>query len=251
VKETIISNAALRAEVDLIMDAAECDVLIVGSGMAGLTAAAHAARAGLKTTLVDGKPYLGGRCWERRVLAAEDTGPLEELGVRCRSEDPDGLSTFQAVELAVSLLAAARQAGVNMVNGAQACDLVMRGESLKGLMIAGTPAGVEAGPGPCFSARALVDATGHDATLMGLLRRKLKDFYPGGVGESFVDAESACEQLLDRTGEVYPGLYAAGMSAAAIYHLPRAATLVDGLLASGRRVAELIVADLTDQQEPE
>jgi thiamine thiazole synthase len=250
-REIQITNAALRAEVDLLAEASESDAVVVGSGLAGLSAAIHLARGGRQTTLLDARPYLGGRCWERRVLALQDSSPLDELGVSCRYTVTDGISVVSAADLAVGLLSAAREAGVSLLNSAEVCDLVVREEKVCGLMISGMPGLAERSPGPCLAARAVVDATGHDARLVKVLRRKLKDFYPGDVGEGFVDVESAGARLLERTGELYPGLYVAGMSAAAVYHLPRATILVDGLLESGRRVAEVIFEDIPDQQEPE
>jgi thiamine thiazole synthase len=237
--------------VELIAEAARSDVLVVGSGIAGLSAAVHLARDGADVAVVDSAACLGGRCWQRRVLAVQDPAPLDELSVPWRRSDADCVCTVLAVDLAIGLLDAARRTEVCLINSAEVCDLLVRDELVRGLMITGTPGGVESAPGPCLAARATVDATGHDATLVGVLRRKLKDFYPGDVGESFVDAESASQRLLERTGEVYPGLYVAGMSAAAVYHLPRAGILVDGLLASGKRTAELIADDLNERQEPE
>jgi phytoene dehydrogenase-like protein len=43
----------------------DCDVLIVGGGIAGLTAAAFAARGGARTRLMEGAPSLGGRARTR------------------------------------------------------------------------------------------------------------------------------------------------------------------------------------------
>src|SRR4029450_14052213 len=40
--------------------AAECDVVVVGGGSAGMAAAITAARLGLRTTLVEEMPFLGG-----------------------------------------------------------------------------------------------------------------------------------------------------------------------------------------------
>jgi thiamine thiazole synthase len=46
--------------------------------------------------------------------------------------------------------------------------------------------------------------------------------------------------LLKNTGEVCPGLYAAGMSVAALHQTPRMGPIFGGMLLSGRRVAEIV-----------
>jgi len=45
---------------------------------------------------------------------------------------------------------------------------------------------------------------------------------------------------VERTGEIYPGLYLAGMSVASVLGLPRMGPIFGGMLKSGRRAAELI-----------
>jgi thiamine thiazole synthase len=97
----------------------------------------------------------------------------------------------------------------------------------------------------CMSARKVVDATGHQADLVRMLRRKDPEFLPEGVGETFMDVEPAERGVVERAGEVYPGLYVAGMSVCTSYRLPRMGPIFGGMLKSGRRVAELIERDLT------
>lgn len=71
------------------------DVLVVGGGMAGLTAAAFAAQSGLRVLLCDKEPMLGGLIrsfvrggftWDAGIRALEDSGiifpMLESLGIK-------------------------------------------------------------------------------------------------------------------------------------------------------------------------
>ncbi|MBZ5535018.1 MAG: FAD-dependent oxidoreductase [Acidobacteriia bacterium] len=43
----------------------ECDVLVVGGGPAGLTAACSAAQARVRVTIIDDNPHVGGQIWRR------------------------------------------------------------------------------------------------------------------------------------------------------------------------------------------
>ena len=49
---------------------------------------------------------------------------------------------------------------------------------------------------------------------------------------------------MEKTGEVCPGLYVAGMAAAALHGTPRMGPIFGGMLLSGRKVAEIIIHKL-------
>jgi monoamine oxidase len=53
-------------------------VVIVGAGLAGLTAAHELARSGVRATVIEGSPRVGGRCWTERGAFAE--GQIAERG---------------------------------------------------------------------------------------------------------------------------------------------------------------------------
>jgi thiamine thiazole synthase len=61
-----------------------------------------------------------------------------------------------------------------------------------------------------------------------------------------MDVEPAEQGVVERAGEVFPGLYVAGMSVCTTYRLPRMGPIFGGMLRSGRRVAELIREQLAE-----
>ncbi len=71
----------------------KCDVLVVGGGISGLTAAAEASKLGAKTVLVDENPWLGGtlgrRVEELSDLKEYDTMPAHRVADRLASRIRD------------------------------------------------------------------------------------------------------------------------------------------------------------------
>jgi monoamine oxidase len=70
--------AALPAWSPPVHAARPSRVVIVGAGLAGLTAAHVLAQAGVRATLIEGSPRVGGRCWTERGAFAE--GQIAERG---------------------------------------------------------------------------------------------------------------------------------------------------------------------------
>src|SRR4029453_14781686 len=58
--------------------AVQARVVIVGAGLAGLAAAYTLAKAGVRATLYEGSPRIGGRCWTDRETFAD--GQVAERG---------------------------------------------------------------------------------------------------------------------------------------------------------------------------
>ena len=74
----------------------DCDLCVVGGGMAGLTAAISAAREGVKVVLMHERPVLGGnasseiRMWicGARGKNNQETGILEEIALENLYRNP-------------------------------------------------------------------------------------------------------------------------------------------------------------------
>ena len=148
---------------------AETDVLVVGSGPGGLSAALGAARAGARTLLVERFGCLGGNitvvgveaiAWYRREGTVDSEGIGIELEQRAQamgatSPEPQSLSSalhadmfkFVADELV-------REAGVTPLLHAVAIDVVLEGGALRGVILHS-----KSGRGAVL-ARRIVDATG-------------------------------------------------------------------------------------------
>lgn len=251
--DTQISKAIANAYHEKMLDRIVSDVLIVGAGPAGLMAGFRLARAGRSVTIVEKKLSAGGGIWGggmgmNDVAVQEEAIPiLREIGVR-HERRQEGLFMVDAVELASGLCFKAIQSGVVLLNLVTLEDVSVQKGRVTGAVVNRTGiSGVYHVDPLTFSAKATLDATGHEAVVVEHLRRRriLPDFPAGGPPmEGPMDAASGEAFVVEKTGEVYPGLWVSGMSVCAMFGGPRMGPIFGGMLLSGKRVAELIATAL-------
>ena len=102
-----------------------------------------------------------------------------------------------------------------------------------------------------LESKIVVDATGHDAiAVQYLAKRGLYQPVPGN-GPMWV--EESEEQVMARTGEVFPNLFVIGLAVAAVYGTPRMGPAFGAMLLSGVKGAKQVAAKLAAMKaaEPE
>ncbi len=250
--EKDVTRAILRSFTKELDDYAESDAIVVGAGPSGLIAARELAGTGHRVLLVERNNYLGGGFWlggylmNKLTVRAPAHRILDEIGVPLQKAQ-DGLYVADGPHACSKLIASACDAGVRVLNMTQIDDLVLRGERVGGVVINWTP--VEALPRQitcvdpvALESKVVIDATGHDASAVSALERRDLIELPGYGAMSVQDAEDA---VVDRTDEVFPGLYACGMSVATVRGLPRMGPTFGAMLLSGRKVARIVGEQLS------
>lgn len=243
-KEIDISRTIIEQYAARLSEHLENDVVIVGAGPAGLAAGYYLAKAGAKTTILEKKLSIGGGIWGGaagyNVVCFEDKAILDEIGVSTKHQKD--LYTADAIEFATALAYKAKKAGAEIFNLTEAEDIVLKDETVKGVVVNSTSVrmvGLHVDPF-CICARYTVDATGHPAELVGMLKTRKPELFPNRLQEYFMDVETSEAGVVEKTGEVFPGLYVAGMSVCDTFNLPRMGPIFGGMLKSGKKVAELI-----------
>jgi thiamine thiazole synthase len=251
--EVQISKTIVCAYHEKLLDRLASEVVIVGAGPSGLVAALFLARAGVKVTVLEKRLSPGGGIWgggmgmSVAVVQEEAVALLDEMGIRCAPRR-ENLYAVDAIELAAGLCWNALQAGATIFNLMTVEDLCLRQERVTGVVVNRTTiSGVLPVDPIVFSAQATLDATGHEAILVECLRkRRLLAGSPAaaGTGEGPMDATAGEHFVVERAGEVFPGLWISGMSVSATLAGPRMGPIFGGMLLSGRRVAEAILGVL-------
>jgi thiazole biosynthesis enzyme len=249
-------KAVTRAIVDgfsrELLEYIESDVVIVGAGPAGLVAGRELAAAGRSVLLLERNNYLGGGFWiggylmNKTTVRAPANELLESIGVPLTECEP-GLYVTDGPHACSKLIASACEAGVKILQLTSVEDVVLNEEQrVRGVVINWSP--VQALPRQitcvdpvAIETKAVIDTTGHDAAVAKTLADRGMLEVPGNGAMDVVRSEDV---IVERTGEVYPGLYVAGMAVASAYALPRMGPTFGAMLMSGRRVAELILAQL-------
>ena len=260
--EASITRAIVeRSSKELIDYAQSSDVIIVGAGPAGLTAAHFLAKKGLKTLVLERRVSMGGgiagggNLFHKVVVEDMDLegynpkSIAEELGVPLEKYD-DVLYITDAAALVAKLSNAAVDAGAKIVLGVHVEDLIYREENgtveVKGVVALWSPiylSGLHVDP-IFFMSKAVVDATGHDAEVLKIASEKLPNVHFNVSREYGAWAERGERLVVRYTGKIIKGLYAAGMSVASFYKLPRMGPIFGGMLASGKKLADEILNEL-------
>jgi thiazole biosynthesis enzyme len=222
----------------------ENDVVIVGAGPAGLTAGYYLSKAGYRTALLERKLSVGGGIWGGaagyNVVVTQDKEIPDEFEMTSKKQK--GLYIFDSIEFAAALAFKARKAGLEIFNLTEAEDVIIKTGAVEGVVVnhsAITIAGLHVDPF-CIAAKYVIDSTGHPAEVVNMLIKRRPKLLPQGIQESFMDVDAAEAGVVEKTGEIFPGLYVAGMSVCAVYGLPRMGPIFGGMLKSGKKVAELI-----------
>jgi thiamine thiazole synthase len=257
-KDTDISKAIIRTYHDKLLNRITSDVLIVGAGPSGLTAALYLARKGLKVTVLEKRLSPGGGIWGggmamNQIVIQDGALPLlDEIGVGHESWHGE-LHVADAIELAAGLCLKAVQAGAVLLNLMTAEDVCIQRERVTGVVVNRSMIGESLPVDPVtLSARAVIDGTGHEAVVVGTLHRRglLADFVGGKAsGEGPMDAASGEAFVVEKVAQVFPGLWVAGMTVCATFGGPRMGPIFGGMLLSGKRVADLVSAALAESGE--
>jgi thiamine thiazole synthase len=130
-------------------------------------------------------------------------------------------------------------------------DLVLKNKKVCGVVInwmpvSALPRNITCVDPVAFESKIVIDATGHDSVAVKrLMERGLVEWK--GMNPMWV--EGGEDAVVNYTGEVYPGLIAAGMSVTETFGLARMGPTFGSMLLSGRKAAEVALNKLQQVTE--
>ena len=250
--ETKVTELILRGYMEDLLKNITADVVIVGAGPSGLTAAYYLAREKKKVVVFDRRLSIGGGMWAGGMffnkIVVEERGReiLDEIGILY--EKKEKYYVADAIHAVSALGYMATKVGAKIFNAITVEDVILRDERVEGVVINwSTAKGYPVDP-LVVKSRFVVDATGHEATVVDTLVRKndIRISTPSGrfEGEHSLYMEIAESIIEENAREVYPGLYVTGMAANAVFGSPRTGPIFGGMFLSGRKVAKEILKRL-------
>jgi thiamine thiazole synthase len=246
VREVEITRAIANEFHEVLIDRAESDVIIIGAGPAGLTASRELSNMGFKVLVIEQNNYLGGGYWlggymMNPVTVREPAQKIwDELGVPYKKV-MEGLYLTPGPHAVSKLIAGACDAGVKFLNLTKFDDLVLKNGRVAGIVVnwmpvSALPRNITCVDPIAFEAKIIIDASGHDSVAVKrLVDRGLVDWK--GMNPMYVNEGE--EHVVEKTGEVYPGLIAAGMSVTETHGLARMGPTFGSMLFSGKKAAEI------------
>lgn len=256
--EKIVSLGIVDSYFSKLKQNLSLDVAIVGGGPSGLVAAYYLAKAGKRVALFERKLAPGGGMWggammfNEIMVQQEAVHILDELGVDYKATENGDYFLVDSVHSTSALIYKATQAGATIFNCYSVEDVVFQEGRVSGLVVNWAPVtreGMHVDP-LMFMSKAVLEGTGHDCEISTLVARKNDvklDTPSGGVkGEKSLDVELGEKTTVENTKEVFPGLYVSGMAANGVMGAPRMGPIFGGMLLSGKKVAELIIANISE-----
>jgi thiamine thiazole synthase len=240
----IIENFFKELKNSLILD-----VAIVGAGPSGLVSAYLMAKEGLKVAIFERKLAPGGGIWGggmlfNKIVVQKELKRILDLFEISYEEFERDYLIADAVETASALIYKAKKAGVKIFNGITVEDVLIKNNRVNGVVINWTPIDmVKLHVDPLvIESQYVIDATGHDAWVCKLVAKRTGCCEIKGMGAMWVD--TAEKEVVEKSGEIYPGLYTMGMATAEVFGIPRMGPIFGGMFLSGEKIAKEIIKNL-------
>jgi thiamine thiazole synthase len=191
----------------------------------------------------------GAMMFNEIVIQKEALDIVNDFDIKY-SHYTDELYVMDSVESTSSLLYHAVHAGATIFNCYSVEDVVFKNNEVRGVVVNWTPVlreGLHVDP-LNIMAKFVIDGTGHDSEMCKTVARKngieLATETGKVIGERSLDVIAGEDQVVKGTKEIFPGLYVCGMAASAVSGTPRMGPIFGGMLMSGKKVADLIIARL-------
>src|ERR687885_634702 len=258
VSEKEITRAIAAMFNEIMTEYTDSDVIIIGAGPAGLTAARDLARNKIKTLVIEQNNYIGGGYWvggymmNPVTIRAPAQKIWDELGVPYR-KIREGLYATWGPHACSKLIAATCDAGARFLQLTKFDDLILKNKNRVGgfvvnwMPVSALPRNITCVDPVALESKIVIDASGHDSVAVKRLRDR---GYVNWKGMDPMWVDGGEDAVVNNTGEVFPGLIATGMAVTETHGLPRMGPTFGSMLLSGKRAAEVALGKLKEMPSP-
>src|ERR671931_770041 len=257
VSEKDITRAIASMFNETMAEYTDSDVIVIGAGPAGLTAARDLAKDKIRTLVIEQNNYIGGGYWvggymmNPVTVRAPAQKVWDELGVQYRKIS-DGLYATWGPHACSKLIGAACDAGVRFLQLTKFDDLVLKNKRVGGVVVnwmpvSALPRNITCVDPVALESKLVIDASGHDSVAV---RRLMDRGYVKWKGMDPMWVEGSEDAVVNYTDEVFPGLIATGMSVTETHGLPRMGPTFGAMLLSGKKAAEVAIDKLKEMSNP-
>ncbi|KAL0961107.1 hypothetical protein HGRIS_006083 [Hohenbuehelia grisea] len=258
IEEAEVSRAMIKRYFDTMYDRAVSDVVIIGAGSAGLSAAYHLAksRPSCKITIIEanvapgGGAWLGGQLMTPMVVRKPADLFLKEVGVPFEDEGAFVVVKHAALFTSTLLSKVLAMPNVVMMNATAVEDLIVRQDSqgrqrIGGVVTNWTLVALNHDTQSCMdpntiTAPVIISATGHDGPMGAFSAKRLVS---AGLLKELgnmrgLDMNRAEPAIVNNTREVVPGLILTGMELSEHDGSNRMGPTFGAMMASGIKAAK-------------
>lgn len=253
VSEKEITRAIVGMFNETVAEYSDSDVIIVGGGPAGLMAGRDIANSGAKTLIIEQNNYVGGGYWVGGYMMNPVTvrAPAQKIWDELRvpyRKITDSLFAAWGPHACSKLIASTCDAGVRFLQLTKFDDLILKNNRVTGVVVNWMPVSALPRNVTCvdpvgLESKIVIDASGHDSVAVKRLRDR---GYLEWKGMEPMWVEDGEDIVVEKTGEVFPGLIAAGMSVTETHGLPRMGPTFGSMLLSGKKAAQIGLSKLKE-----